>query len=258
MKKVYLALIVVLLISGLVGYAQTTVDLDWNLYSGGFNIGFQAGDDAYAGLSTGGSHAYGTFEGTDSDNNPYGYGVDSVNTKVNANFEGGGQIIFGMDRQDSKTSMYGPAGQGTQSFVGSTGTGSFATNTSTNFAGMKSCNYGFQANNQWTASGDFQVNYSIYAGVASGAGFNAEGIGSVEATLMSSEANGGSSWRFGEGCGCYTNANASGEGSGSFNIYAQAPNQIDAFGSTVGGGTVNFNINYLNGFESDDINMSGS
>jgi hypothetical protein len=258
MKKIASMLLIVVLAFSVIAFTETTVDVDWNVFGGGISVDFQADNDAFAGLETAGSHVWGNFSGTDSDNNPYNYGVDDTTTEVKANFVGG-YIDYNMQRQDSKTSMYGPAGQSSATYIESSDSGSFASRITTNFAGMRNCNYGFQSSNQWTASGDFLIQNYINAGdPLSGAGFNAMGSGSVNVSLMSSEASGSSSWNLGQGCGSYTNANANGTGSGSFNIYGQAPNQINAFGATVGGGLVGLTINYNNGFDTgNNLNMSG-
>jgi len=259
MQKVLLVAALLVLGGGL-ALAQTTVDLNWNVFGGDIGIDFQAGDDAYAGLSTGGFHLFGEFYGIDYDDNPYpAYNVDTVRTQVRASIEDGGYLEFIMGRRDSWAPMYGPAGQITYTYLGTSDTGFFATNTRTNFADMITHNYGFQSNSQWTASGNFEITHHIMAATEPyGAGFYAGGSGSINVTLMSSEVRGASSWRFGEGAGCYTNAHAEGTGSGTFRLWGAAPTELHAFGATIGGGSVALEILYNNGFSTaNNLNMSG-
>jgi len=257
MQKVLLVALLVL--GGGLALAQTTVDLNWNVLGGDIGIDFQAGDDAYAGLRTGGSYIFGEFHGIDYDNNPYNYNVDTVRAKVRANIDGGGYVEFIMERQDSWAPMYGPEGQVTYTKLETSGSGFFATNTRTNFASLRTHNYGFQNDNQWRATGDFKITHYIMAATEPyGAGFYAEGSGSINVTLMSSEVRGNSAWRFGEGAGCYTNAHAEGTGSGIFEVGGAAPTELHAFGATIGGGSVTLNILYNNGFSTaNNLNMSG-
>ena len=259
MQKVLLVAALLVLGGGL-ALAQTTVDLNWDVVGGNIKIDFNAGDDAYAGLLTGGSYIFGEFHGIDYDNNPYNYNVDTVRAKVRANIDGGGYVEFIMERQDSWEPMYGPEGQATYTYLETSGTGFFATNTRTNYADMITHNYGFQNDNQWSASGDyFRILHYIRAGNPDySAGFYARGTGSIDVTLMSSEARGASSWRFGEGAGCYLNAHAEGTGSGAFGLWGAAPTELHAFGATIGGGSVALEILYNNGFSTaNNLNMSG-
>lgn len=262
MKRFLMWVVILAMAGGLTAFAfaQTTLDVLWDSWGGNVTVDFQAGDDNHTWLDTGGNHFFGEFHGINYDDNPYSYNVDTVRAKVRANIEGGGYLEFGMDRQDSYVPMYGPSGQSTYTYLETSDLGFFATNTRTNFADMITHNYGWQSNSQWTASGDyFFIIHWIRAGdPSSNAGFTAEGSGSVDVTLMSSEARGQTSWRLGEGAGCYTNAHASGTGSGYFIIGGQAPNNLSAFGGvTIGGGSVLLDIYYNNGFSVNNLNMSG-
>jgi len=259
MQKVLLVAALLVLGGGL-ALAQTTVDLNWNVFGGKIKIDFQAGDDARARLLTRGSHLFGEFCGIDYDDNPYpAYNVDTVRTQVRAGIKDGGYLKFIMKRQDSWDPMYGPEGQVTYTYLETSGSGFFATNTCTNYADMITHNYGFQNDNQWRATGDYFILHYIRAGNPDyGAGFQAEGSGSIDVTLMSSKASGASSWRFGEGAGCYTNAHAEGTGSGAFGLWGAAPTELHAFGATIGGGSVALAILYNNGFSTaNNLNMSG-
>ena len=254
-------LVAVLALFSFVAFAQTTVDWNWDFHGGGFNGIFQAGDDAVINFDTGGSHAWGEFHAIDADDNPYSYNVDTVSAKVKAEIGNGGGIYFRMDRNDSLDSMYGPDGQYTETNIWSSdGSGFFATQLKSNYASMITHNYGWVANSQYQVDGS---SFSLYHMVHSSADANAwvgiTGSGGANLTLMSDEARGnGWLWKFGEGAGCYTNASAEGTGSGIFTMGATAPNQMESgMGWSAGGGTFLLNINYLNGFEIDPINMRG-
>jgi len=240
--------------------ASSGVDTTWDFYSGWLNISFDSSDDASISLNTGGGHAWGSFLGTDYDDNPHKYNVDTARAQVRAWIEGGGGIQFRMDRLDSWASMYGGPGQYTSTEIfTSDGTAFFATNTRTNFADMITHNYGFQEHDQYSASGsEFGIFHEIYGAADRFAGLSILGSGSAIVTLMSDEARAGG-WRFGEGAGCYVNAKASGTGSGTFTLYGTAPNGLNLpFGAgTIPGGSFNFVIDYLNGFNFTNINSRG-
>ena len=119
-------------------------------------------------------------------------------------------------------------------------------------------NYGFQANNQYSATGSvYVIDHSIQADPNKYAGFYATGNGATTVTLMSSEMR-ASGWRFGEGAGCYTNASASGTGTGYFEVYANATNSLSGNNWSAGGGSFSGIISYNNGFEYNNINMRGN
>jgi len=240
--------------------ASTVLDTTWNFFGGSLNINFGSGDDASVILATAGTQAWGSFLGTDYDDNPYTYNVDTTRTQVKAWVDGGGWIEFRMDRLASKVSMYGGPGQYTYTQIYTLdGAAFFATNTRTNYADMITHNYGFEANNQYQASGSlFYIVHEIYGAADRFAGLSIQGSGSAIVTLMSDEARAGG-WRFGEGAGCYTNAKASATGSGTFILYGTAPNELKLpFGAgTIPGGSFNFAIDYLNGFNFTNINSSG-
>ncbi len=254
-------LVAVLALFSFVAFAQTTVDWNW-MFDGGFFDGvFQAGDDALVHFNTSGGYARGGFHAVDADDNPYSYNVDTVSTQVKARIGNGGSIYFRMDRNDSLDSMYGPDGQYTQTYIWtSDGSGSFATQLKSNYASMVTHNYGWKNDSQYQVSGsDFLLSHMVYSSADANAWLQATGNGSVDVTLMSDEARGnGWLWKFGEGAGCYTNASAEGTGSGVFSMGATAPNQMESgMGWSAGGGSFLLNINYLNGFEIDPINMRG-
>ena len=262
MKKALVLTLALMSAFALIAFADTTTtDITWNFGGGtGLNIDFVNGDDSASSLNTAGNHAWGEFHGVDSDDNPYGYGVDSGSFSTKAYVEGGGQIVFDVTRTDSLTSMYGPSGQYTYSGVGTTdGEASIVTQTSTNYAGQKSCNYGWQASDQYSASGsEFSINHYINDGDGDSARVSVwNGNGSATVTSMGDEM-GGSSFRLGWGCGCYNNANASGTGSGTFELYGNASNALSGNGWSSGGGTYLQQINYLDGFNVSDSHIDGN
>lgn len=219
----------------------TTVVVDWtgtgtvdgNVNTGDTNSQFQAN-------GTTDVH----FTATDQNDNPYGYNVDTNTAYITGTINGGGDIYFQTERLTSKTSMYGPAGQIVNAFVGSTGTGAIATGSGTNFAAMTNGTYG----KPHTDGGyNFEANgasYQIYQTILaqnSIAWFESLGSGSSLINDMTTQASGASNTDLGWGAGCYTNANAVFTGSGSFEVYAAGPNSITtpisgASGTMVPGG----------------------
>lgn len=252
-------MIVVVGAFAVVALSQTTSDLEWDVYGGVINHTFVAGDDATVSLGTGGAHAWGSLLDTDAENNPYSYGVDTVSTQVRANVTGGGGISFRMDRQDSWTPMYGGAGQYTATALStSDGNAALAVKSRTNYAGMVMANYSWQNSDQYTADGStYQIDHQVWSASGSEAFVHVLGSGSGALTLMTDTTNAGG-WRFGEGAGCYTNAKFVGTGSGTFQLGAEAPNNIaTGWGWTVPGGSLSATVNYSNGFDVDGINMNG-
>ncbi|MBC7074027.1 hypothetical protein H5T58_01410 [Candidatus Parcubacteria bacterium] len=246
---------------GLLGLSQTTeIKIDWNAYGGYISHLFTPGNDATINFYSEGAHFWGSATFKDYNDNPYKYNVDTILAQVQAFVENGGVIYFRFDRTDSYTPMYGSAGQYTlTSIYTSDGTASFATQTKTNYAYMVTHNYGFQANNQYTASGsEFGILHQIFGATGLWAVIQVTGNGSAIVTLMSDEAS-ANHWKLGEGAGCYTNASLAATGSGTFVLHAEAPNNITTgWGWTIPGGTLDITVNYNNGFNVTGINMRGS
>lgn len=263
MKKGLIIALAVLMALGLTTMgmaAPTTVDTFWSGFSGTFNTQFVAGDDANSNFWTGAGGLFnGEFHGVDNNDNPYGYNVDTVSSFVRASVIGGGFITFDMSRNDSFTPMYGQAGQYSFSEVSTfDGSASLARHTGSNYAGMKNCNYGWQANNQYTAQGSsFYIDHYIKDGDGEGAGVWVAGNGSASVTSMSDEMY-ASSFRLGRGCGCYDNANAFGTGSGTFELYATASNSLSGNGWSSGGGSYLQQINYVSGFTANNTYVDGN
>lgn len=239
--------------------APTTFDAEWDM-SGGVNWTVVNGDDSFSTFGISGNHAFGEYHAIDYDDNPYGYNVDSTKFWLKANVENGGYIEYAVTRTDSKTSMYGPPGQYTYSYVGSSdGSAFMGQRTTTNYAEQKNCNYGWQSNNQYTADGtSFYLDHEIYASSGEGAGVNITGSGSASVTVMGDEMYPGSFNLGYKACGCYTNAKASGTGSGIFTLGGTADNSLTWYGGSAGGGTYTTTVNYLDGFQVDNIWLKGN
>jgi len=198
----------------------TTVDVDWvgaGAVGGNVNTG-----DATADFYSGGNGNVGVFRATDSNDNPYGYGIDSNSFSLDTAITNGGMAWLNVNRLTSKESMYGPAGQQSYTYVYTTdGDATLQNRSGTNFASMRDSNYGWNANDHITVAN--ATNYTLTRFMNSGNGdfarLDAFGDGSADLDCMSSEADGGKV-RLGWGCGCYTNADFTATGSGTFQLQA--------------------------------------
>jgi hypothetical protein len=257
MKKILIAGLIAFCMLGITGLAsaETTVETSWN-GAGYLDIDFQSGDDAKNLFKTSGAGIVGSYYAKDSDNNPYGYGVDSTKSEIKASVVNGA-MEYQYYRTDSKNSMYGPAGQSSYSFLGSDGTASFAWKTTSNFAAMKSSNYGFQSSNQFTATGNHFLQHGISTENSQAIWtINATGTSSV--SHMSDEASGSSSFKFGKGCGCYTNAKVNVVGSGTYDLVANAPNQIKTDTGITTDGHLSLHADFSSGFSFGNFALSGN
>ena len=223
--------------------APTNVSITWN---GGGSVGgtVNTGDTTSTFLVSAGL-ANGSFTATDSNNNPYGYNVDSNTAYITGTLTNG-SMAFQTVRNTSYVPMYGVAGQSVYAYVGSSGTGAMATGSSTNYASMVNGTYGlthtangynFEAD---ASGGSYQITQTISSPNAL-AWFNSLGSGTSKINDMTTQASGANSVDLGWGAGCYTNANALFTGAGSFETYAQGQNGITtpisgASGSMVAGG----------------------
>lgn len=222
---------------------------------GVLDIEEQSDDDAYSWVHTEGNGIMGTYSLTDSNDNPYSYGVDAVNTQLDASITNG-YIEFGVDRQDSKDSMYGPADQSTYSFLGSTGTGSLTFQTRTNYADLDSSNYGFQSNDQFLASGTYEAYHNVTNG-ANSAYFWAGGVGTLDQDHMTDD-TGNTKINFGAGCGCYTNADVTQTGGGFFEVGGHFENSLtNTDVSATGPVTYVERYDFSDGFTWDGYNFMG-
>ncbi len=257
MKKIILVgLITFAFIAGAgIASASTTFETSWG-GSGYLDIDFKSGDDARNRFWTNGVGIQGTYKGIDKDNNPYGYGVDSTESEIKASVANG-WMKYQYNRTDSKTSMYGPAGQSSYSFLGSDGTANFAWRTTSNYASMKSSNYGFQSSNQFKATGNHFLQHGINT-QNSGALWTINASGTSSVSHMSDEAYGASGFKFGKGCGCYTNAKVDIVGSGTYNLEAFAPNQIKTDTGITTDGYLNIHADFSSGFSFGNFALSGN
>jgi len=218
-----LALVASLLFGGVaLADDPTTVDVNWN--GAGAVIGsVTCGDDATASFGTSASHhQVGEFHATDSNDNPYTYGVDSCVFTMETSITDGGGAYLLVSRTDSKESSYGLAGQQSYIYVSTDdGDATLQNRSSTNYASMKDCNYGWNSSDHITVAGasTFELLRWMNSGNGDFAGLRASGSGSADLDCMSSEAN-GASVRLGWGCGCYTNADFTATGAGLFELQA--------------------------------------
>lgn len=262
-----------LLVSSIVMAGPTSFFASW-YGSGSFDGTFTSDDDLYAEVHTAGTFISGTWAGTDSDDNPDSYGIDTSFTQLVAKFADGGFISFKTERRDSYVPMYGNPGQWMFSEVWSLdGSGEMAKFEWVNYAELKSCNY----KKPRTSGGHhFEVNgsqYKIYTELNNGAGEGAyvelRGYGGgAYLDLMNSDVRGDKSYRFGRGCGCYTDADWQFTNTTAFLFTrsAWADNSVTVYnyGITIpGGGPTNqaFYFEQIGGvgtFGDNDMSMSGN
>ena len=253
MKRTIGILVAMLFCIGIAS-ATTSVDTTWN-GAGSFDTHFIAGDDANADFSTFGSAISGEWHATDSDNNPYGYGVDSVEAKVKASVSNG-WMEYNFDRTDAKTS-YGNAGQNSYTLIDTAGTGNLAWRSTSNYASLKSCNYGWEANGQIQATGNQHIYHSFSINPTEGAVIEFTGNADTTITDMS-ETSGKSSFTFGKGCGCYTNAEVDIVGSGTFDLFAKADNSIVTDTGITTDGFLQVHSEFGSGFHYNNFALSGN
>lgn len=237
MKTKIMAILTALLMVGFVSADPTVIEIDWNT-AGTINIDAISSDDFESQFNMfSGNQVFGSFKLTDSDDNPYSYGVDTVTAQVEGAIAGGGFMEFINTRTDSKVSMYGDAGEQSYTYIETSDTAYLNFRTSGNYANLQSCNYGFHASNHFGASGNFLVQHSLNDDTGEVAWIETYGIGTTNIDLMGESTWGKTgSFKFGKGCGCYTNADVSATGTGYFEVGAIADNQIDVdIGLTVFG-----------------------
>jgi len=254
MKKTIAIVLATLTLLMSIAMAETTVETNWD-GSGNFDTHFTAGDDAQADFSTGGSLISGEWHATDSDNNPYGYGVDSVEAKVKSSVANG-FMEYKFSRNDAKTS-YGEAGQKSYTYIDTFGTGDFAWKSSSNYASLSNCNYGWQANGQIQATGSHYIDHYFSISPTEGAEIVVDADANTVITDMS-EKSGKSSYTFGKGCGCYTNAEVDIVGSGTFDLYAHADNSIVTDTGITTDGYLNVHSTFNSGFHYNNFALEGN
>jgi len=242
---------IMLLMTSTMVFATTELDVDWD-GAGGFSVDFDTGD-AYMGFETGGNYIWGELYAKDFDDNPYSYGVDTFLTNVDAYVEDG-YIQYGIDRLDS--GPYGPADQTTFSYIGASDWASLTFQTGTNYANLRSSNYGFQANDHFLAEGEYVAYHEVYNGL-NNAYFEGAGDGTLDIDHMADD-----TWvtgiEFGFGDGCYKNCDVTQTGSGYFELGAHFENSFTMGGMTASG-PVDYHqyIEFENGFSWSDYSFSG-
>jgi len=255
--------------------AQTTIDTYWN-GSGKFETHFVADDDVHSDFWTAGVVIEGEHHAIDHDNNPYGYNVDTVEEWVEAEVSGGGYIEFLNQRTDSWSSMYGPAGQTSYSYIGTDDKGEMAFHTWTNYASLKDCQHGWNRTSNGhhfeadAGDGNFTIYHKLIDGAGDGALVKIYGSGSAWIDLMNSETGWDgspkSSFKFGKGCGCDKDAEAGMSGTGIFEQHAWADHElnIDLSGLHIpGDGSDNSAqyhvvVNYAGSFNYPDLALDGN
>lgn len=251
-----LALVTSLLFGGVAFAADpTTVDVTWSGV-GSVDGEVNAGDDAVTYFHSEGSNHAGEFHAIDNNDNPYGYGVDSCSFSLETAITGTGWATLNVNRTDS-TGMYGPAGQQSYTYVGvNSGSATLQNQSSTNYAAMKDCNYGWHANDHVTVTGAsaytivrFMDNDSSSPGGTDSIRLDAWGSGDADLDCMSSSASGNGGVRLGCGCGCYTNAGFTATGIGTFQLQGMGDTTATtamAPGMT-GASSFNFIANWIGG-----------
>lgn len=258
-----LALLLTLSFSSVAFAADPTeVDVNWS-GSGGVWADVDTGD-AEAGFITGGDVINGSYSTKDSNDNPYGYGVDSFSALFTGSVENGFMTTDCL-RTDS-TGMYGVDGQ--YSFSGVEvwdGSASMAYRSTTNFAQMTDATYG----NQLLGGHNIVVNnaaaYYMERWIDDGRGnrgyLEASGDGNATLDCMSAGASGCWTLQFGRGAGCYTDASFSATGtSGHFEASGTGNNNVTFHGLGVssGGGTLAFVADWTNNFSIADYSLSAN
>jgi len=242
-KKLIISLILgLVLVLGVSGAAMaddpdptddTVVNINW---TGPVNLSASIiqGDDATISYAVVGSNSLGSLTMTDTNYCPYaGYHVDDGSsyfvTSVTDGF-----ALYQVDRNDSYSPMYGPAGQCIYSYIAASGgTAEMAGGVTTNYAQQRWCTY----DQPKTSSGkNFEANaasFLIQHFVGKVAGywdnfseFIATGSGVALIDSMSSETSGCWDLQRGDGCGCYTNSDMSFNGAGTLTWNSVGSNSI--------------------------------
>jgi len=240
----------------------TDFTLDWSGY-GTVTGTFNSGDDAVASMQTSGNTA-GTFYAVDTGIAPYSYGVDDSSAWMRGDItNGGGTLNFNYARTDSYEGMYGSAGQWSNSFVGSTGTGSLDFRTSSNYASLVSSEYNWQTNGQFQASGSlFEISHTLQSGDPDNWGsMSVVGSGSAVVDYMADGYTGGDGFRFGSGDGCYTNADILTTGNGQAVVHGQGDSYLSAYDGSWTmplGGIYSSTWNYNSGLAVNNFAFSGN
>ena len=254
-KAIVLATAAILFFTVGMATAQTTFDTTWS-GSGYHEIHFINGDDATTDFWTAGSIISGEYHAIDKDDNPYGYNVDTTDVKIKAHATDG-YIEYKFTRDDSHTSMYGDAGQESYTYIDSYGDADFVWHSWSNYAQYRSCNYGWQNDNQIHATGTHHIYHSFFINDHEGAEIEIGVDGQTDLTIMN-EDHWGSSFKFGKGCGCYTNAHAEITGAGYFTMNAYADNEITTDWGITTDGYLGIHADFTSGFHFTNFALQGN
>jgi len=254
----FLVMVAVLCFSVSIAIADTHVVWDGNF--GTVDIDVYSDDDRYSGLFTTGIYINGVFDLDDYENNPYGYGVDTVVAYTHA-LVADGIIDFTNIRLDSGSS-YGADGQLSTSIVNVLGGfGTLDFRTTTNYANLVSSNYNFQSNMQFTANAqEFVIFHKLASNPYEFALLDLQGSGSASVDYMADGYTGASGYYFGTGDGCYENADLTATGSGLLRIEAWADNNLWAHDGSwaQGGGSYIGTWSYSGSLVVDDYAIGGN
>ena len=264
----------------------TDFTLDWSAGSGIVTGTFNSGDDAKAQMWANGN-TVGTFKATDYGDNPYTYGVDTTEAYMKGDIAAGGNLEFKYTRTDSYVSMYGIAGQLSDSFVSSTGTGSLDFWTHSEYAGLGNHEYGFGVPNfqatgntvaidtdsNGIADASFVITHTLVSNWVSPP--VPDNFGRVQIIGTSTGASavvdhmnddaGSTAFNFGAGGGCYTNADITATGSGTAIVQGHGNTHLadDTFWtpsewSMPNGGSYTSIWSYLSGLSVTDYAFNGN
>lgn len=295
MKNIFLLVLVALAtIAPTMAVDPITTTVNWAGVFGTTSVNTNFGGDATSLVTFSGNNLVGNLWTTDYKDNPYGYGVDTIQNKISANFgtgvEGyGGTLTNLVTKTDNYVPMYGGPGATSSTTVQSSGTGYMGMNTVANYAEFSDANFGASpvpSNWQLSATGNTYglqhaftdaIQTSNGASFQDGAMVQIVGSGTGKITDMNDNSIGGQ-FNFGSGNGCYDNAHAQATGSGQFTLTASQHNSLwvggvldytpgnfkdGAWFKATGDGTPNsasltFTGNWLNGgFSADNWQIFG-
>jgi hypothetical protein len=254
---VVLALMVAMSLTAFAADDPTEVVVTWD--GGGVVEGSASTGDTNTTFSSMASWSNGTFTVKDFNNDPYGYGVDSVTTSLVASVTDG-FVRTDTERLTSKSS-YGDPGQTSYVYASASGgSTSMATRVSTNYASLIVPTYKFQLPGGHNIVADATA-YEMWTGVTDGQGNsgNVYAIGNGVAELDAMVSVAGRGIRLAWGGGCYTDANFSATGDGGqfkATVIGNSEVTFEGMGITAGGGNLQIISNWLGSIDVDDYSAT--
>lgn len=259
MKAILVLALLALFAAPAMADTPTQTLVTWSGVSGIETIATTFGDDAHSLVQFGGNNLVGNLLTIDSNNNPYSYGVDSIENRISATFgasEGyGAKLRVDVVKDQNYVPMYGPAGASTTSWVQTSNTGYLGLETWANYAELGNANYDsvthpVDAPNNWQlqATGNtYSMYHDIETGYSTptsldGAFVALQGSGSGKITAMSDD-TWNSGFKLANGAGCYSNAHVYATGNGQFDLTAADNNYLSTMDSHLVGGIVPGNGN---------------